>query len=519
MTDTKNHDVGENMQEGRYNDYILELRGINKSFSANQVLYDVDLKVRRGTVHALIGENGAGKSTIVKIIKGAYQYDSGKILINGEETVFRDPGASSQKGIGMVYQELSYAPNMTVAENFFLGSEVTKSRMLPGVLNRRAMLKRTSELLGAEGVTIDPNTKMSDLTISEIQMIEIIKVVSRQEAKLIILDEPTSSLSERETELLFNEIRSLKNRGVSVIYISHKLDEIKQIADDVTILRDGHVVETGEISQYDVNTIVDLIVGRKMSTVFPENNVVPGDKVFEIKNFTRKHVFEDVCLNVRKGEIVGLAGRLGSGRTELMRAIVGLDAHDSGEIYLEGNQLAIRGIADSIRAGIVMVSEDRQRFGILPNCSVKENASIVILNDLNKLLGIIDRKNEADVVSKMREKMRIKVNSIDDSIRSLSGGNQQKVVLAKWMLANPKVLILDEPTRGIDVGAKFEIYNLMIEMARSGLAIIMISSELNEVISMSNRLYLIDEGRIIGELTDKADFSEERVLKMLVGGK
>lgn len=507
------------MQNGKQSDYILEMQGINKSFSSVQVLYNVDLKIRRGTVHALIGENGAGKSTIVKIIKGAYQYDTGKILINGEETVFKDPGASSQKGIGMVYQELSYAPNMTVAENFFLGSELEKSKMLPGVLDRAAMLEKTTQLLRAEGVMIDPNTKMKDLSISEIQMIEIIKVVSRQEAKLVILDEPTSSLSEQETELLFKEIRSLKARGVSVIYISHKLDEIKQIADDVTILRDGRVVETGEIGKYDVDTIVDMIVGKKMSTVFPESDVIPGEKVFEVRNFSRKRVFKDVSFNVRRGEIVGLAGRLGSGRTELMRAIVGLDTHDSGEIYLEGKKLTINSIADSIRAGIAMVSEDRQRFGILQNCSVKENASIVILNELKKLLGMIDRRLETDVVEKMRERMRIKVNSINDSIRSLSGGNQQKVVLAKWMLANPKVLILDEPTRGIDVGAKFEIYNLMIEMARMGLSIIMISSELNEVISMSNRLYLINEGKIVGELTDKDDFSEEKVLKMLVGGK
>lgn len=507
------------MQKEMQNDYILEMRGINKSFSSVQVLYNVDLKIRRGTVHALIGENGAGKSTIVKIIKGAYQYDSGKMLINGEEVVFKDPGASALKGIGMVYQELSYAPNMTVAENFFLGSEMGKSRMLPGVLDRRAMLKKTAELLQAEGVEIDPNTKMKDLAISEIQMIEIIKVVSKQEAKLVILDEPTSSLSEHETELLFKEIRSLRSRGVSVIYISHKLDEIQQIADDVTILRDGRVVETGEIRKYDVNTIVDLIVGRKMSAVFPQNDVVPGEVVFEVKNFSRKRLFKNVCFNARKGEIVGLAGRLGSGRTELMRAIVGLDAFDSGEIYLDGKKQTIRSVSDSIRAGIAMVSEDRQRFGILQNCSVKENASIVILDALQKLLGRIDRKREIDVVGKMREKMKIKVASLNDSIRSLSGGNQQKVVLAKWMLANPKVLILDEPTRGIDVGAKFEIYNLMIEMARAGLTIIMISSELNEVIRMSNRLYLIDGGRIVGELTDRAEFSEENVLKTLVGGK
>lgn len=498
-------------------DNILELHNIHKSFGSVKVLHDVCLDIKRNSVHALLGENGAGKSTIVKIINGVQSFDSGKIIFEGKEVAFRNPAEAIDCGIGMVYQELSYAPNMSIAENLFLGKEPYKMKALKGIIDVKAMNEKARELFEEEGMAIDPKMLMRNLSVSDIQMVEIVKVVSMTNAKLVIMDEPTSSLSSRETVRLFEKIRSLKERGVSVIYISHKLDEVKQIADDVTILRNGYVIETNDIKKYEVGTIVDLIVGRKVKDAFPKNDAVPGETVLEVKNLTAPGTFYDINLAVKKGEIVGLAGLMGSGRTEVVRALVGLDPVTSGKMYLNGEQLKIKNVRDAIKSGVMMVSEDRQRQGMMQNLSIKDNATIVILNSLC-IATFIQCKKEKKVAEEICKKLNVKLDTTNDSIKTLSGGNQQKIVLSKWLLAKPKVLILDEPTKGIDVGAKYEIYNLMIEMARQGIAIIMISSELHEVINMAHRIYLIKKGRIVGNLEKKKDFTEEKVLKVLAGG-
>ncbi len=494
-------------------DNILELNCINKSFGVVQVLFNVSLKIKKGSIHALLGENGAGKSTLVKIINGAYEFESGSIILDGEKTNFKNIAAAKAAGIRVVHQELSYAPNLTVAENMFLGNELY-GKIKP-IMDLKEMNKKAKELLEQANVYIDPKTKMWDLSVSDIQMIEIIKVAS-SDAKLIIMDEPTSALSEREVLRLFDMIRALKKRGISIIYISHKLDEIKQIVDNITILRDGSVVETGPVSQYEIDDIVRLMIGRQMTEVFPNTNYTLQEKIYEVRNLKSEGVFKNVDFNVRKGEIVGLGGLMGSGRTEVARALFGLDPITSGEIYLEGEKIQIRSVKDAINKGIMMVSEDRKRFGIIPSRSIRENASIGILRKLQKLF-ILNLKNEREVVGKIFKQMHVKAPTIEAQIRTLSGGNQQKVVLAKWILANPKLLILDEPTRGIDVGAKVEIYNLISDMAKQGISIVLISSELSELIGMSNRIYLMRQGEIVSEL-EKKDFSQEKILITLNGG-
>lgn len=489
----------------------LRVSNIEKSFPGVKALDRIDFSVRKGTVHALCGENGAGKSTLMKIINGIYKPDAGQIFIDGNEVRIQNPIQARKYGIAMIAQELNYVPEMTVEENLFLGRlPVNKV----GGVDWKKLRKQTEAFLKAENLSYRPDQKMKTLTVSNIQMLEIIKAISNN-AQIIVMDEPTSAITQKEVDMLFQKIADLKAQGVSIIYISHKMDEVFRIADDITVLRDGTVVESHPADELDIDKVIALMVGRKMENVYPKEKVALGEKVLEVKKLYSAGTFEDISFHIRRGEIIGFAGLVGAGRTELMRSIFGLDGYTSGKIIKDGKELEIRKAADSIRNEIVMLSEDRRRYGILPVRSVRENTSI---SSLEKVIynGFAHEKKERTLVNRYFKKMSVRTPSLETAIQSLSGGNQQKVLLAKWMMRNPDVMILDEPTRGIDVGAKFEIYKLMTEMAKDEKAVIMVSSELPELIGMCDRIYVMNQGRITGELQQE-EFSQETIMKYATG--
>jgi len=489
----------------------LRVSNIEKSFPGVKALDRIDFSVRKGTVHALCGENGAGKSTLMKIINGIYKPDAGQIFIDGNEVRIQNPIQARKYGIAMIAQELNYVPEMTVEENLFLG-RLPVNKL--GGVDWKKLRKQTEAFLKAENLSYRPDQKMKTLTVSNIQMLEIIKAISNN-AQIIVMDEPTSAITQKEVDMLFQKIADLKAQGVSIIYISHKMDEVFRIADDITVLRDGTVVESHPADELDIDKVIALMVGRKMENVYPKEKVALGEKVLEVKKLYSAGTFEDISFHIRRGEIIGFAGLVGAGRTELMRSIFGLDGYTSGKIIKDGKELEIRKAADSIRNEIVMLSEDRRRYGILPVRSVRENTSI---SSLEKVIynGFAHEKKERTLVNQYFKKMNVRTPSLETAIQSLSGGNQQKVLLAKWMMRNPDVMILDEPTRGIDVGAKFEIYKLMTEMAKDEKAVIMVSSELPELIGMCDRIYVMNQGRITGELQQE-EFSQETIMKYATG--
>lgn len=492
----------------------LELRNIRKAFPGVLALSDVNFAVEKGTVHVLCGENGAGKSTLMKVLNGIYKADEGEILIDGQRVEIHNPQDARRHGIAMIFQELNYVPDMTVEENLFLGCEPTVGP--PGL--RRVDWKRVRRealaMMASEGLSYAPDEKLRYLSVSDIQMLEITKAVSR-DADIIIMDEPTSAITNREVENLMRKIDELRAKGISIIYISHKMEEIFRIADQITILRDGSVVDSQPAQNYDIEKVISLMVGRTITNVYPKEEVPVGDVVFEAKDLNRTGVFEDVSFEVRAGEIVGFAGLVGAGRTEVARAIFGLDPLSSGEIFVKGRKTPARSVRDSMRSGVVMLSEDRRRYGIVPMRSVIENAA---LSNLKQFFYnfYYHRKKERQVVSESFRTMNVKTPSLETPIASLSGGNQQKVLISKWLLTNPQVMILDEPTRGIDVGAKFEIYKLMVGLAREGKGIIMISSELPELLGMCDKIYVMGGGRIRGMLTPK-DYSQENIMRLATG--
>ena len=468
----------------------MRVSGINKSFPGVKALDNVNFAVRKGTVHALCGENGAGKSTLMKIINGIYKADSGQIFLDEKPVTIKDPIQARDYGIAMIAQELNYVPEMSIEENLFLGRlPVTKF----GNVDWKRVRRETIEFLRQENLPYKPDQKLKTLTVSDIQMLEIIKAISNN-AQIVIMDEPTSAITNREVEVLFGKIAELKKKGVSIIYISHKMEEVFRIADDITVLRDGKTVETHPASEIDLDKVIALMVGRKMDNVYPKEEVEIGEPILEIEGLGSKGVFKDINFKANKGEIVGFAGLMGAGRTETMRAIFGLDPYDEGKIKVHGKEVTIKKVSDSIAQKVVMLSEDRRRYGIIPIRSVMENASI---SSLDKIIygGRWHPKVEKELVSKYFEKMHVKTPSLETAIQGLSGGNQQKVLLAKWMLRDPDVLILDEPTRGIDVGAKFEIYRLMTDLVKEGKTVIMVSSELPELIGMCDRIYIMNKGR------------------------
>ncbi len=486
----------------------LELRNISKAFVGVQALDDVSFSLKKGTTHVLCGENGAGKSTLMKIINGVYKQDSGKIFIDGKEVNIKSPIDARSHGIAMIHQELSYVPDLTLEENIILGDWPTNKG---GVVNWKEIRRKTLDLLQRENLDYNPTQKLRTMSTSDIQMIEILKAVSH-DAQIVIMDEPTSAITDNEVERLFQKIKRLNAQGVSVVYISHKLEEVFQIADEISILRDGKLITSRPAGELDEKSIVEFMVGRKIENQYPKETVPIGETLLKVEGLNSEMMFKDISFEVHAGEIVGFSGLMGAGRTEVMRAVYGLDRFDSGRITFKGRE--IRGQKQTIQNGIIMLSEDRAREGIIPILSVENNTALASLDKFFRN-GRWYRKEEQQACEKMCERMRVKTPSMETPIMSLSGGNQQKVLLARWMVRNPSVFILDEPTRGIDVGAKNEIYQLMVHLAKEGKGIIMISSELPELVGMCDRIYVMHEGRITGML-NKEEISQDAVMKLAI---
>lgn len=485
----------------------IAVHGIGKSFPGVRALDEVSFTVRPGTVHALCGENGAGKSTLMKIINGIYQPDEGAIEVRGKSTRIRTPIEARDAGIAMIAQELHFVPNMTIAESFFIGRLPARA----GRIDWKFVRSEARRLLEAEGLALSPNRRLRTLTVSEIQTLEIIRAVYHS-ADILIMDEPTSAIAHKEVESLFRKIRALKESGKSIIYISHKMDEVFSLADDVTVLRDGKVVSSHRADEVTADQIIAEMVGRDLDhQAYPKVPVEIGETVFKATKLSSEDMFENVNLEIRAGEIVGLAGLIGAGRSEVVRAVFGLDPLDSGEIEVEGQRVSVRTPRDAIRAGVAMLSEDRRLVGIIPKLSLRKNATLA---SMSKVIygGFAHERKERSLVREYFDRMRVKAPTSETLIESLSGGNQQKVLLARWLISDPKVLLLDEPTRGIDIGAKFEIYGLMTELAQQGRGILMISSELPELIGMCDRIYVMSAGRVTAQLHPD-QFSQETILR------
>ncbi|MCQ5130509.1 sugar ABC transporter ATP-binding protein [Butyricicoccus faecihominis] len=497
--------------------YVLEMRNIVKIFPGVRALDGVNLKVRAGKVHVICGENGAGKSTLMKVINGSHDADEGEMFFEGKPVGRHTIQDTMKMGIAMIYQELNPVLEMTIAENVFLGREPKSGPFV----DFAKMIRDTQALLDRLQIPYDAHQKMRELSIAGHQLIEIAKAISMN-AKVIIMDEPSSAIADAEIEVLFGQIFSLKEQGVAILYITHKMDEIFRIADDITIIRDGQWIESGPAADYDANKLVSRMVGREITNVFPKEDDIPiGDVVLEVKNLTQEKQdggrFENISFTLRQGEILGFSGLVGAGRSEVMRAVFGLDPYTSGEILMEGKPVSIRNTADAIRAGIAMVSEDRKGYGLVLGRNIRDNISLVTLRDFVKN-GLIDDKAIVKRAGEMVDMLNIKIANLDVAASTLSGGNQQKVVLAKWLIGDVKVMILDEPTRGIDVGAKSEIHKLMCRFARQGMAVIMISSELPEVLGMADRVVVMQEGRINGVL-ERREATQESIMKLATRGK
>ncbi len=494
-------------------EYRLEMRGVSKSFPGVKALDKVNLKVRPGTVHALMGENGAGKSTLMKCLFGIYHMDEGEIYVDGEKVTISNPDEALHKGLAMVHQELQPIPARTIAENMYLGRYPVKKYGPLQVIDHKTMNREAKKWLEDVKMPFDPKSKLGDLSISQMQSVEIAKAVS-QEARLIILDEPTSSLTDNEVEALFKIVRDLRDRGVSFVFISHKMAELRRISDDITIMRDGTYVGTWEMKNISDDEIVKQMVGRELTNIYPPLDNEPGDVLLEVNNFTSIHdkSFKDCSFKLRKGEILGFGGLVGAQRTELMEAIFGIRHTVSGEVKLNGKTLHIKSPKDAISNGIGMITEDRRGSGIFGCLSIADNVSIASLNQYLEGGIKLNKGKIEELVQENVAKLSIKTPDSKTLIQALSGGNQQKVIISRWLANNPDVLIMDEPTRGIDVGAKYEIYQIMIALAKQGKGIIMISSEMPELLGVSNRVMVMCNGRITGELAGE-EATQENVMR------
>lgn len=488
-------------------DMILEMKNITKGFPGVKALSDVSFSVKRGSVHVLVGENGAGKSTLIKIINGMYKADEGEIWFDGKKIQSHSPKHMMDLGVATIHQELSPVLDLSVAENIFLGTETP-------VIHWKEMYAKADKLIKDLGFNYDPKVKMRTLNVSDMQIIEIIKAISKN-AKIIIMDEPTSSITTTEVAVLFKQVQKLKATGIAIVYITHKMDEIFEIGDEATILRDGHAVSTHKVQELTKEKIIALMVGREMKEVYPPSITNPADTILELKSLTSNKKYKDINLSVRKGEILGVAGLIGAGRTEIFRSVFGLDTFDSGELFFEGKKINIKNVSDAIDAGIMMVLEDRKGEGLVLCRSVKENISLPNLVKYTRLF--INKKTENIDSKKMIDLLNIKTPSAETNTGSLSGGNQQKIVIAKWLLHNPKVLIMDEPTRGIDVGAKYEIYKIIQDLASKGIAIILISSELPEILGLCDRVIVISNQKLTGTL-EKEEMTQEKIMTLAVKG-
>ncbi|NMB94039.1 MAG: sugar ABC transporter ATP-binding protein [Flexilinea flocculi] len=489
------------------NNVLLQMKDIHKTFPGVYALRDINLEVRAGEVHALLGENGAGKSTLIKVLGGIYQADQGEIFIDGNKVEISDVRDAQQQGISIIHQELVLVPYMTVAENIYLGREPKNGLFV----NHRKMEEKAQNLLDAYQMNIDATTVVANLTTAQQQMVEIVKAISF-DSKILVMDEPTSSISDKEVEFLFNTMRILTKKGVGIIYISHKMSELDQICDRVTVLRDGKYVGTEVVKETTKEKLISMMVGRELQKYYTRNFQEAGEVVLKCENISDGKLVKDACFEIRKGEIVGFSGLVGSGRSELMKCIFGLNKNSSGDIFIDGKKVRIKSPIDAIKYGIALVPEDRKKEGLYKVQSVKYNSTIEVLDEFIKGI-IVNYSKEEAITQTYIDMMSTKTPSQDQVIGNLSGGNQQKVMIGRWLATSPKILILDEPTRGVDVGAKSEIYARMNELVKKGVSIIMISSELPEIINMSDRIYVMNSGRIAGCL-QRDGISQEHIMQL-----
>jgi len=494
----------------------LRAEGISKAFPGVQALDRVDFEAYAGEVMALVGENGAGKSTLVKILSGVYKRDSGRIYFEGKRVEIQDPYHAQLMGISTIHQELMVTPNQTVAQNIFLGREIRRRGILGalGFVDKREMERRAKELLERVGADIPPDELVKNLSVAQRQLVEIAKALSFK-AKVIIMDEPTSALGPEEVEKLFEVIKQLKEQGIAIVFISHRLEEVFRIADRITILRDGKLVGYMSREEATPDKVIYLMVNRPIGDMFRKEEVVRGEPILEVKNLS-SDVVKNVSFTLYKGEILGIAGLVGSGRTELVRLIFGADPKKSGEILIEGKRVEINSPEDAVKLGIGLVPEDRQNQGLILKMSVRENIGITIIKKILKFLNFVDKIKLTRISEDFVRRLNIKTPSVFEKVLYLSGGNQQKVVLSKWLASEPKILILDEPTRGIDVGAKAEIHAIMSQLAKSGISIIMISSEMPEVLAMSDRILVMSEGKIVAEVP-RREATQEKIMAYASG--
>ena len=494
-------------------EYLLEMKNICKSFPGVKALQNVDFQLKAGEIHALLGENGAGKSTLMKVLSGAYSKDEGAILIDGKEVDIRSSADAQKLGISIIYQELNLTEQLTVAENIFMGRPIMKN---PLMVDWGAMYREAQKLLDDLGVEINAHSLIRDLGVAHKQMVEVAKALSLN-ARILVMDEPTAPLTNREIDTLFGIIRMLKERGVAIIYISHRLEEVKEVCDRATIMRDGKNITAVDVADVSIDEIIRYMVGRELKEKFPKIHVPLGEELLRVEHLNAGKQVRDISLSVRAGEILGIAGLVGAGRTETARAIFGMDKKDSGEIYLAGKRVDIRRPLDAIKAGFGFATEDRKDEGLVLTMNVGHNITLATLSDFAHL-GKLNLKQERDTVLDYIKRLNIKTPSHLQLARNLSGGNQQKVVLAKWLLSRSKVIIFDEPTRGIDVGAKIEVYNIINELIRQGAAVVMISSELPEILGMSDRVAVMHQGAITGTFANDGTLTQEKILYYATGG-
>jgi monosaccharide ABC transporter ATP-binding protein, CUT2 family (TC 3.A.1.2.-) len=485
-------------------DVIVSMKGICKTFPGVKALDNVDFELRSGEVMALLGENGAGKSTLMKILSGVYTKDGGTLKVNGTEYEHMNPKLAQHVGVAIIHQELNMCKHLSVVENMFLGRELIKN----GTLDNAKMEAEAKKVLNSLGMDIDPRHIVGDMSVSKQQMVEIAKALSIN-AKILIMDEPTSSLTAREIEELFKIIKQLRENGCGIVYISHRLEELKEIVDRVTIMRDGKYISSANFADVSMNKIISDMVGREITEQFPRVSCKKGEKIFEVKNLNAGRMVRNINISLYEGEIVGLAGLMGAGRTETTRAIFGADPKTSGEIILDGKTLDIKCPMDAIKAGVVLAPEDRKKDGLCTGLSIRHNLALPNLDYICNVLGVINSRREDDLCTKAVENLRIKTPNIEVNSGTLSGGNQQKVVVGKWLARDSRVVIFDEPTRGIDIGAKVEIYNLMNELKKNGIAVMFISSEMPELMGIADRIMVMCDGRITGELSVEEATQEE----------
>ncbi len=488
------------------NNYILTLKNITKEFPGVKALDDVTINIERGTIHGLVGENGAGKSTLIKILAGIYQPNKGEIILDGKPCRFNSPIEARRAGISVVHQEIKLAEPLSVAENMFLGNVQLKN----GLVDWKGMRRRAREIVEDLGMDIDINAQVSSLTVAKKQIVEIMHAINNN-SRILIMDEPSAVLTDRELEVMFRIVKQLRDKGITIIYISHRLDEIFGLCSNVSVLRDGRHIDTIPVASVDRQGLINMMVGREMGQEYPKEVGNVGGTILEVKNLSRG-ILQDISFEVKSGEVFGISGLVGAGRTELARAILGIDKPESGEVYVRGKKVHYRTFADAIRDGLGLIPEDRKLQGLVQIMSVKRNTTLVNMKRVLRA-GVISSSLEEKLSKEYADKLHVVTPSMETEVQYLSGGNQQKVVIAKWLFQNSEILFLDEPTRGIDVGAKAEIYRLINRMAKEGKTIIMISSEMPELLGMCDRIMVMHEGHKMGEL-NAAEATQEKIMAL-----